>query len=152
MHLVEINGDYFKIQSMQRMEIFSIRKKAYEYRPVYEPRLQSGTSAIEYKFSAQPPYTVRSSKPDPVSLHVDTVHVDNTEYFICPTTAHTNYFKIVKLLRTFKITILAYAATAPKTSLTTCVTEISTVTLAKHRVLSSLMMVYVNRNMMEQVL
>jgi len=27
MHLVEINGDYFEVQSMQRMEIFSIRKK-----------------------------------------------------------------------------------------------------------------------------
>ena len=27
MDFVEINGDHFEIQSMQRMEIFSIRKK-----------------------------------------------------------------------------------------------------------------------------
>jgi hypothetical protein len=66
MYLVEINGDYFEIQSMQRMEIFIIRKKVYEYWPVYEPRLQARTSAIKYKFSTQPAYTVRSPKTHPV--------------------------------------------------------------------------------------
>jgi len=52
MHLVEINGDYFEIQSTHRIEIFSIRKKAYEYWPGYEPRLKPGTSAIKYKLSS----------------------------------------------------------------------------------------------------
>jgi hypothetical protein len=66
MHLVEINGDYFEIQFMQRMEIFSIRKKVYEYWLVYKPRLQTGTSAMKYKFSTQPAYTVSSPKPQPV--------------------------------------------------------------------------------------
>jgi len=34
------------------------------------------------------------------------MHVDNIKSFICPTNAHTNYFKSVKLLKTFTITTL----------------------------------------------
>ena len=41
------------------------------------------------------------------NLHGCTVHVDNIKSFICPTDAHTNYSKIVELLKTFKTTIIA---------------------------------------------
>jgi len=43
---------------------------------------------------------------------------------------HTNYYKIVKQLQSFKIITAAYAATIPITS---NVTEFNIVTLAKHR-------------------
>jgi hypothetical protein len=66
MHLADINDEYCEIQSMQRMAIFTIRKKVYEHWSVYEPRLQSRTSGMKYNFSDQPTYTVRSPKPDPV--------------------------------------------------------------------------------------
>ena len=37
-----------------------------------------------------------------------TVYVDNIKSFICPTNAHTNYFKIIKQLKKLlKITTLA---------------------------------------------
>ena len=42
-----------------------------------------------------------------VFLHGCTVHVDSIKSFICPTNAHINYFKCVKLLKHFKITTLA---------------------------------------------
>jgi len=32
--------------------------------------------------------------------HGCTVHFDNIKFFICPTNAHTNYFKTVKLFLT----------------------------------------------------
>jgi len=35
-----------------------------------------------------------------------TVHVDNIKCFICPTNAH-DYYKIVKMLKSFKITVVA---------------------------------------------
>ena len=36
-------------------------------------------------------------------IHGCTVHVDNIKSFICPTNAHTNYSKIVELLKTFNV-------------------------------------------------
>ena len=42
-----------------------------------------------------------------IYLHGCTVHVDYMKPFICPTSAHTNYSKIVELLKTFKTTITA---------------------------------------------
>ena len=38
-------------------------------------------------------------------FHGCTVHVGNIKSFICPINAHTNYSKIVELLKTFKITL-----------------------------------------------
>jgi len=35
-----------------------------------------------------------------IDLQGCTVHVDNIKFFICPTNAHTNYSKIVELLKT----------------------------------------------------
>jgi len=35
-------------------------------------------------------------------LHSCTVHIDNIKSSICPTNAHTDYFKTIKMLKTFK--------------------------------------------------
>ena len=47
-------------------------------------------------------YADGTTKKPFFNLHGRTVHVDNINSFICPTNAHTNYFKIMKLLKSFK--------------------------------------------------
>ena len=91
-----------------------------------------------------------------------------TFYSSSPTNARTNYCKIVDI-KNFKITTTAptcfglhkpsssscacaCAATAPKTSLTTCIHWNQYCNFGEAQTVSSLMTVYVNRNMLEQLL
>ena len=41
------------------------------------------------------------------NLYGFTVYIGSIKSFICPTNAHINYFKIIEVLKTFKITTLA---------------------------------------------
>jgi len=76
------------------------------------------------------------------NLHSCTVHVDNIKSFICPTNAHINYSKIVELLKTFKTTIIG----------PTCFGLHKPSPGSEAQTVNSLMMVYVNRNILEQLL
>jgi len=85
------------------------------------------------------------------------VHVDNIMFFICPNNAHNSY-KIVKHLKTFKIIIVApscfglHWATIPITSNNELCNRYQHCNFSEAHAESSLMMVYVNRNMSEQLL
>jgi len=69
------------------------------------------------------------------------MHIDNIKFFICPNNAHNSY-KIVKLLKSFKIIIVN----------PTCFGLHKPSSGSSQRAEGSLMMVYVNRNMLEQQL
>jgi len=51
---------------------------------------------------------MRKRQLDVLILHICTMHVDSIKSVICPTNSH-NYYKIVKLLKSFKIIIVAPA-------------------------------------------
>jgi len=89
------------------------------------------------------------------------VHVDNIKSFICPIKARTNYSEIVELLKTFKNAVIAptcFGSHKPSSGSSQSVLRQSYnidnqyCNFGEEQTLSSLMMVYVNRNMLEQLL
>ena len=88
-----------------------------------------------------------------------TVHVDNIEFFICPNNAHNSYKIPIKLSSTqhsalsTRITGLTkYAATVPITSNNDMCNRYQHCNFGEAQVESSLVMIYVNRNILEQLL
>ena len=77
------------------------------------------------------------------------MHVANIEFFIWPNTAHNSY-KVIKLLKSFKIIIVA--ATVPITSNNYICNRYQHCNFGEAQAGGSLVMVYVNRNMSEQLL
>ena len=81
--------------------------------------------------------------------------------FICPIKAHTNYYKIVELLKIFKTTVIAptcFGLHKPSSGSSmsvlrqSCNIDYQYCNFGEAQTVSSLMMVYVNRNMLEQLL
>ena len=78
-----------------------------EWRPQLYPGFDKLVSDLTLAYSSSSGRFRESSLVEPVPIafwaktgpHVNSCYF---KYFICPTNAHTNYFKIIKLLKTFE--------------------------------------------------